>query len=121
MTAITFDTFKFIKTLTASGLSEPQAEAISNVLHNIHETTEWATKADISRLEATTKADISRLEAATKADISKLEVDISRLEAATKADISRLEVKLDSKLDAVKWVLTFIASGMIALLIKAFF
>ncbi|WP_041742275.1 hypothetical protein [Collimonas fungivorans] len=51
MSAVTFDTLKFVKTLEAAGLPAPQAEAISNAVKEAHESAEVATKADLRELE----------------------------------------------------------------------
>ena len=55
MSTITFDTHAFVKRLTASGLSEQQAEAIAEAqkesLGQALDTT-LATKSDIQRIEA---------------------------------------------------------------------
>ncbi len=50
MTAITFDTHKFISTLKLSGVPENQAEAISNAFKEAQGEAELATKPDISDL-----------------------------------------------------------------------
>lgn len=50
MTAITFDTHKFISTLKLSGLPENQAEAISNAFKEAQGEAELATKRDITDL-----------------------------------------------------------------------
>ncbi len=57
MAAVTFDTYAFIKRLIESGISDKQAEAISDAVKEAHETSikEFATKNDL-RLE------ISRIE-----------------------------------------------------------
>lgn len=51
MSAVTFDTHKFVKTLEAAGISAPQAEAISNAVKDAHDSAKVATKADLRELE----------------------------------------------------------------------
>jgi hypothetical protein len=51
MSAVTFDTLQFVKTLEAAGVSAPQAEAIATAVKDSHETAELATKSDLRELE----------------------------------------------------------------------
>ena len=67
MAAITFDTLRFVTRLKESGLSEPQALAITEAFKEAHGEAEVATKADIRELElkfeakmAETKAELVR-------------------------------------------------------------
>jgi len=50
MSAITFDTLKFVKTLKSSGMSEEQAEAIANAVKDAQET-QLVTKLDLIELK----------------------------------------------------------------------
>ncbi len=50
MSAITFDTLKFVKTLKSSGMSEEQAEAIANAVKDAQET-QLVTKVDLIELK----------------------------------------------------------------------
>ncbi|MDR2155169.1 MAG: CCDC90 family protein [Burkholderiaceae bacterium] len=51
MSAVTFDTPKFVRTLEAAGVAGPQAEAIASAVRDSHETAELATKSDLRELE----------------------------------------------------------------------
>ena len=53
MTAITFDTLKFVKTLKAAGFEERQAEALAEAQVDVFEKNleELATKQDLKELE----------------------------------------------------------------------
>ncbi|WP_211454030.1 DUF1640 domain-containing protein [Collimonas antrihumi] len=51
MSAVTFDTHKFVKALEAAGMPVPQAEAISNGIRDAHDSAAVATKADLRELE----------------------------------------------------------------------
>ena len=51
MSAIAFDTHKFIRTLKESGIPENQAEAIAEAFRSAHIEAELATKADLRELE----------------------------------------------------------------------
>jgi len=64
MNALTFDTYEAVRELTASGLDEKQAEAVTAVVRRAQDAhlEQLATKGDIAGV----KADIERLE--TKAD-----------------------------------------------------
>jgi hypothetical protein len=50
MSAVTFDTLKFVDELEKSGIPEKQARAISSAVRNVHDSSDVATKADISDL-----------------------------------------------------------------------
>jgi hypothetical protein len=52
MTAITFDTHKFIRTLEQAGFDPKQAEAVADAFKEAQGEAEIATKRDIERLEA---------------------------------------------------------------------
>jgi len=51
MTAITFDTHEFIKTLEAAGIPTEQAEATSVAFQKAQQQSDLATKADIALLQ----------------------------------------------------------------------
>jgi len=48
MSAVTFDTLEFVKTLQAAGLPSQQAEAIASAVRKASESAEVATKGDIA-------------------------------------------------------------------------
>src|SRR4249920_3007037 len=98
MTATTFDTLKFARTLRdkahfSNEQAEGMADAISEIVRN-----DIATKEDIESLRAATKADIDSLRVSTKADIDSLraatKADIDSLRVSTKADIDSLRVSM---------------------------
>lgn len=63
MTAIAFDTHKFVQKLKNSGLTEKQAEGITDAFRDAQSEAQVATKLDIKELEvkmAETKADLIR-------------------------------------------------------------
>ena len=88
MSAITFDTHKFIRRLKDSGLPEAQAEAIADAFR-----------------EAQGEAEL-----ATKQDIAVLKQDIALL----KRDIQEMELRLTIKLGAM----LVVAIGAVATLVK---
>ncbi len=85
-----FDTLEFVKTLTASGVPQTQAEAmarahaksLSDLVQN-----ELASKADLAVLRADMRADF-------KSEISGLRADISGLRAETDGKIGQLKSEL---------------------------
>jgi len=62
MTAITFDTHKFIRTLKESGIPENQAEAIAEAFRSAHVEAELASKSDLQTLGLALKSEIRELE-----------------------------------------------------------
>ena len=75
MSAITFDTLKFVKQLEASGIPPAQAEAFVNAQRDI-----------LSEALDTSLA--------TRADM-----------LAVKTDIERMDAKFDAKFDKLQWML----------------
>jgi len=55
MSAITFDTHEFVKSLEAAGMPSQQAEAISSGMRKAHDAADVATKGDLR--EAVTRLD----------------------------------------------------------------
>jgi len=51
MATLAFNTYEFIKSLTAAGLSEKQAETITTGILKAHDAADVATKADLRELE----------------------------------------------------------------------
>ncbi|MCJ2073280.1 CCDC90 family protein [Methylobacterium sp. J-030] len=105
MTAVAFDTLRFVRTLRekakmsseqAEGLADAIAEAIQNDL---------ATKTDI----AAVRTDVEALRLSTKTDIAMVRTDIEALRLSTKADLREAELRLEAKIEAtkgeiIKWV-----------------
>ncbi len=52
MSALTFDTHKFIRELKSADFTEKQAEAVANAFREAQSESEIATKRDIERLES---------------------------------------------------------------------
>ncbi len=61
MSAITFDTLKFVKTLKAAGIDEKHAEAFSEAMRDVQDSQlkELATKGDLRELETRLTAKIN--------------------------------------------------------------
>jgi hypothetical protein len=80
-----FDMHSSVKTLTAAGMPEPQAEAVTALLKLSRDTdlSALATKADLTEA----KADLLRDIAEVRADLAQTNADLRRDLAETKADI----------------------------------
>ena len=106
--AIAFDTYKFVKRLTAHGFTEEQAEVLAAEQVNLLNSN-LATKADIEALRLATKADIAgvqqeieTLRLATKADIAGVQQEIETLRLATKADMEALRQATKADIEALR-------------------
>ena len=108
MTAVALDTLRISKRLREAGFSEPQAEAMTGVLHDAQEVAlgDLATKADLLATKADLKYEIKDLRSELKLEISDVRQDIASL----KGDVAIL-----------KWAIGIIVAGIIALVMKAFF
>jgi hypothetical protein len=82
---MTIDTLDCVKKLEAAGVDRKAAEAHAEALLRGAIADELATKADITRLEAS----ISRLVASTRADISRLEAKIDTKSSELRAEIMK--------------------------------
>lgn len=87
MSAITFDTLAYVKTLREAGVEEKQAEAQAVALAEVLKsgTADLATQRDIESLRSDVKRDIELLRAELKKDIS----ETHRAIAETKAELIR--------------------------------
>ncbi|MBF0340918.1 MAG: DUF1640 domain-containing protein [Magnetococcales bacterium] len=63
MTAITFDTLKYVKTLKAVGVDEKQAEAHAEAMREVQDNQlkELATKGDLRELKLEMTADMAKI------------------------------------------------------------
>lgn len=77
MTAVTFDTLKFVKTLEAAGVSAIQAEAFSDAVRESHEAVDVATKRDVADLRKDIGNDIDSLRKDVDAKFEKLELRLT--------------------------------------------
>ncbi|MBF0178587.1 MAG: DUF1640 domain-containing protein [Magnetococcales bacterium] len=71
MTAITFDTLKFVETLKASGFAEPQAKGMAVAIQEVQKANldELATKGDLRELKLELKSDIREVESRLMGEI----------------------------------------------------
>ena len=105
MTAVAFDTHKFIKELRGSGLPEGQAEALQRAFSEAIGAN-LATKIDVERIEhkieshrQENKGDIERLENKIDSDIKDLKHDIESFRKETKNDIESLRKETKSDIE----------------------
>ena len=118
MAALSLDTHKLVKELTATGFSEEQAEAVTRAvlvgreLDLSHLATEAGVAAEVRRLEQRIDEQVRRLELRIdevdrKIDAVHAELDrkIDRLDRkidAVQAELNRKIDRLDAKIDAVR-------------------
>jgi hypothetical protein len=89
MAITALDTHETVKSLTAAGFTDAQAEALTQALRQVQQIdlSDLATKADL----ATVKADVTavRAEMATKADLAVLRAELETKMAEHKAEVIR--------------------------------
>lgn len=98
MTAIVFDTLKFVKKLTHAGIIENHAHALSEALQDTHIEAKWVTQ-----------------------HILKSELNI------LKQEFKELELRIDNKIEKIqgelnllKWMVGFQLAGMVTIMVKIF-
>lgn len=108
MTAIALDTLRISKRLREAGFSEPQAEAVTGVLHDAQTValSDLATKADLIGLKADLDLGLIGLKTELKESIADVRLELS----SVKSDVAIL-----------KWAIGTVVAGTIALVMKAFF
>lgn len=93
MSNLAFDTHKFVKDLTKTGMASDQAEVLADHYARLLDD-RLATKDDIALSESVFKADITSVESALRAEIASLEsslrAEIASVENALRADITSL-------------------------------
>jgi len=95
MSALTFDTLKFVKTLEAAGVPESQAEAFSTAVRESHEAADVATRGDIADL----RHEMKELETGLRHEISDVRHEIGDLR-------KDMDVKLvNLKFELLKWLI----------------
>lgn len=126
------DTHAFVKSLTAAGLSEAQAEAITTVVTAAREVGvgQLASKGDLVvigsevgllRTEVgTLKADVGILKAGVgilKTDVGTLKADVGVLKAdvgTLKSDINALKVEVsNTRTDLLKWMIGLVMTAVL--------
>ena len=105
--AIAFDSHRFVKTLTASGFTEAQAEALAHEQIHLLEAN-LATKSDI----AAVKSDV----AAVKSD---LEVKIAEVKADLEVRIEQVRADLEVKIEQVRAEVQAVKSSLLKWMVGA--
>jgi len=77
MTAVTFDTLKFVDTLEKAQMPREQARAIAEAVQSTHETTGFATKADVDSKFDLLRAEIAQLRAEMETRFAQLELRLT--------------------------------------------
>ena len=105
MSNLAFDTHKFVKDLTKTGMASDQAEVLADHYARLLDD-RLATKDDIALSESILKADITSVETALRADITSVETalkaDITSVETALKADITSVQGALRAEIASVE-------------------
>lgn len=102
---MTVDTHAFVKTLTAAGMPEAQAEAVTTLVTaaRVADGSRYLTKADLA--EVATRSSVAALEAdmaALKVAVAALPTKIDLERFATKADLAQCATKTDLERFATK-------------------
>jgi len=113
MTAVTFDTLKFVKTLEQADMPRNQASAIASAV----QTSLTQTLAEQTETFAS-KHDVSELRKDTDSKFDLLRKDIAALEQRIDAKISALDAKIDAKIDAQGNKLIIRLSGVLIAIIS---
>ena len=121
---VTFDTHRFVKRLTEAGMPACQAEVLADEQATLLDT-HLATRQDIVPLKqdvTVLKQDVTVL----KQDVTVLKQDVTVLKqdvTVLKQDVTVLKqdvAVLKAELIMVKWLVSGVGFGMIALLLKTF-
>lgn len=100
MSALAFDTHKFVKDLTKAGMSDSQAEVLANHYAGLLND-RLATKEDLGLLHkdmATLRKDMETLREDMSGDIAALRKDMEALRTEVKSDIKHLEERLNHRM-----------------------
>ncbi len=83
MTAITFDTLKFVERLTEAGVPVEQAKAEAEALSSAMGAMELATKADLREMEARIRGDMKEIKARMSGELKLVKWMLAIVVAAT--------------------------------------
>jgi len=90
MSAVTFDTHEFVKSLEAAGMPVAQAEAVSAGVRKAQDSADIATRGDVRELELRLRKDIELLEQRMVSRFTLLHWMIGLLTAGTGTIIIKL-------------------------------
>jgi len=66
MSAVAFDTLKFVETLERAGVTREQASAIASAVRDSHDSADVATKGDLRELELRVRGEIAEVRSELK-------------------------------------------------------
>jgi len=96
-----FDRYTFIKRLKDTGISESQAEVMSDAFKQVEQS----------------RADV----VATKADILQIKTEIKSGLASLESRLSDHMTRIEGEMKLMRWILGFMFAGVVSLVLKAFF
>jgi len=99
MAAVMFDTQKFVKRLQAAQFSPEQAEAQSDAMREVLETSFASHAKEQQNISART---VESLDSKTEKALLALKHDVNERFAKTDAKIDKLEAKMDAKIDKLE-------------------
>jgi multidrug efflux pump subunit AcrA (membrane-fusion protein) len=119
-----FDTHSSVKTLTAAGMPEGQAEAITELFKASRDAdlNVLATKADLAQLRADLQQQIAELRADLQQQIAEVRSDLQQQITAVRSDLQQQIAALrgdiqrdiaETKADILKWMFGMIAGAVI--------
>ncbi len=98
MTALAFDTLKFVQTLRDKAkFTQEQSEGLANAI------------ADATSDQIATKGDLTRVEGDLRTYIQSVDASVQRLEISLKSELKTVESRLETKIellrsDVLKWI-----------------
>ncbi len=129
MAVIAFDTLQFAECLKQAGVPPQQAEAQAAAFAEVLEVNlkELATKEELrltkEELRLTKEElqrDLKELQMRMDAKMDRLDAKIDKLAAKLAAKLDRMDTRLTGGLTLVKWMLSLLLGGVLALILKAF-
>ena len=138
MAIATFDTLKFANTLKAAGVPDKQAEAEANAFAEIIQiqVKDLATKADLDRQSEGLNREIAEVKKDLKQEIAEVRKDLKQEIAEVKKDLKQeiadlrkevtsdievLRAKMTGEFLLLKWMITALITGVMAMVIRMFF
>jgi hypothetical protein len=119
MSAIAFDTHKFVNRLKAAGITEETAAAQADALSEVLEmrTGNLATNDDLNKIE--TRIEKSQL--ITKSEIERLEASLSAKLEKNGNELEKLDIRIHGEMNLVRWMFGVIVAGIATLILREFF
>lgn len=115
MSTVAFDTHKFVKELTSSGMPAEQAEVLADNFVGLL-TDRLATKADIDQLRSEMRSQGDRLRGDIAAQEDRFPVDLKSLEDRLMAEMAMREERLIARIAHAQMQTIIIITGILGLL-----